>query len=165
MFIKQYSNPKLFTVIQDDVVNWLQTGGTEADLYYFDPPWAGRDHVNQDKVPLRLGLYTIGQMVNTVIQDDVVNWLQTGGTEADLYYFDPPWGGRDYVNQDKVLLRLGLYTIGQMVNCIFEQNLTSNSIISNNFDDFEVDVKLAYDIYDVMTTYDRVSLKLVHIAK
>lgn len=103
----------------------------------------------------------------TIIEADVIDWLHDMATKADLYYFDPPWGGRDYINQDKLPLTLGPYAIGQIVNYIFDQNLTNNIMIKipNNFDydDFESDVTLAYDIYDVMTTNGKIAFKLIHV--
>jgi hypothetical protein len=71
-----------------------------------------------------------------VFHDDSTIWIPTTKTKADLYYFDPPWGGPEYSNEDKVSLLLGGLDIIFIIKLIIEQCLSPRILLKvpRNFD-------------------------------
>jgi hypothetical protein len=58
---------------------------------------------------------------------------------ADLYYFDPPWGGPTYTMDQNLDLYLGRVNITEIINFILKENLTQHIILKapRNFAYFE----------------------------
>lgn len=101
-----------------------------------------------------------------LIEGDVVEWIEKYGEKADLYYFDPPWGGKDYINKDKIQLVLSDRDIGDVVSLVKDRELTKNICIKvpSNFDFDHFNDKIeTYDVYDIYTTHDKLVYKIIHI--
>lgn len=65
-----------------------------------------------------------------VRQGDIVKALQEKKTpSADVYYFDPPWGGPDYIKQDSMSLFYSDVNVVELIDLVFKNNLASKVII------------------------------------
>lgn len=56
------------------------------------------------------------------------NCLENLNKEVDIYFFDPPWGGPEYKNVEKIRLKLDNKTLNQIIKDI--RNIRKNAIIS-----------------------------------
>lgn len=72
----------------------------------------------------------------TVVHSDCTEWIPREQHQADLYYFDPPWGGPNYSSTNLLYLSLGNIEIHEIVNYVLQENLTNNVILKvpRNFD-------------------------------
>lgn len=68
---------------------------------------------------------------------------------ADMIYFDPPWGGRDYIKSDKILLYLDNISIGNIIKNILLQGMTELVILKLPIN-ADIDI-IKSDIGDVAT--------------
>jgi len=75
---------------------------------------------------------------------------------ADMIYFDPPWGGRDYIKLDKVSLYLDDISIGNVIKNILMKGMTQLVIlklpINADIDVIKSDIgsfNISYSLYDV----------------
>jgi len=50
-----------------------------------------------------------------LINDDCMNHLDK---EIDIYFFDPPWGGPEYKNNSKIIIKLGDKNFPEIINSI-----------------------------------------------
>jgi len=64
-----------------------------------------------------------------IVLADSVKYISDNNPKADLYYFDPPWGGPSYMNQRKVYLYLGDVRIVDVVNYVLENGLTNHVVV------------------------------------
>lgn len=65
-----------------------------------------------------------------IIHTDCTTWLHSiEAIKADLYYFDPPWGGPKYCSEDEVSLFLSEKPISDIVNFVLDQNLSPKVIL------------------------------------
>lgn len=64
-----------------------------------------------------------------IINADSTIWIETEKYQADLYYFDPPWGGPGYCSADEVSLFLSEKPIVDVINSVLDQNLSSKVIL------------------------------------
>ena len=99
----------------------------------------------------------------SVCQADILDFIDLN-QHADVYYFDPPWGGRDYVSRDSVELFLSNKPIGEI--CRMVTPLTKNILIKvpKNFDFKSFSVYgFNYNVYDISTFYGKLAYKLIHV--
>ena len=89
---------------------------------------------------------------------------------ADVIYFDPPWGGRDYITSDKISLYLDDIGIGKIINNILSQGMTQLVIlklpINADIDIIksDIDVEVIYTLYDVVSyVKNKVAYQLIFI--
>lgn len=79
-----------------------------------------------------------------LINADCTSWIKAMNQTADLYYFDPPWGGPEYLMKENVRLKLGGEDISNIINYILEHRLSPHIILKapRNFAfvDFEEDI-------------------------
>jgi SAM-dependent methyltransferase/predicted RNA methylase len=74
---------------------------------------------------------------------------------ADMIYFDPPWGGRDYIKLDKISLYLDNISIGKIIKNILSQGMTQLVIlklpINADIDIIKSDINIdvTYSLYNV----------------
>jgi len=75
---------------------------------------------------------------------------------ADMIYFDPPWGGRDYIKLDKISLYLDDVSIGNVIKNILMKGMTQLVIlklpINADIDIIKSDIgnfNISYSLYDV----------------
>ena len=67
-----------------------------------------------------------------LINDDCNNHLNK---KYDVYFFDPPWGGKDYKYKENLRFKLGIYTLNEITLKI--KKITNKPIIfklPNNYD-------------------------------
>lgn len=64
-----------------------------------------------------------------IITADSTVWIEEEKRKADLYYFDPPWGGPGYCSADEVSLFLSEKPIVDIVNLVLDQNLSSKVLL------------------------------------
>ena len=72
-----------------------------------------------------------------IIHEDFVVWLEGPNVKkADLYYFDPEWGGPSYSSKEKIGLSLGNKWIQNVISIVFSKNLTKKVLLKapKNFD-------------------------------
>ena len=114
--------------------------------------------VSQDAIAclkenVRKFIFKEGQV--EVIKADTVKWINSNGQKADLYYFDPPWGGPNYTLKKKMNLMLGGRQIEEIILSVFEKGLTTTVMLKapKNFslEEFVIFLK-GYRIkkYDIM---------------
>jgi SAM-dependent methyltransferase len=76
---------------------------------------------------------------------------------ADMIYFDPPWGGRDYIKLDKIQLYLDDISIGNIIKNILTKGMTLlvilklpvNADIDIIKSDIGSEINVTYSLYDV----------------
>lgn len=89
----------------------------------------------------------------TVIHSDCVNWIQKVGFPADLYYFDPPWGGPSYSQDESINLYLGGEKIANVVNMVLEKNLTRCILLKAprnfSYESFSEDIKGELRLFNI----------------
>lgn len=89
---------------------------------------------------------------------------------ADMIYFDPPWGGRDYIKSEKLLLFLDEISIGTIIKNILVQGMTQLIVlkipINADIEIIQSDIgdDVTYKLHDV-NDYDKnkVSYRLMII--
>lgn len=54
-----------------------------------------------------------------LVNDNCINYITN---EYDGYFFDPPWGGPDYKNNKLIKIKLGNYSLKDIINMIKEKN-------------------------------------------
>lgn len=64
-----------------------------------------------------------------VVHEDSSEWIRRNDRKADLYYFDPPWGGPNYSSRTEVHLFLGERPIVDIVNYILERGLARKILL------------------------------------
>lgn len=67
----------------------------------------------------------------TLINDNCMNYLNSF---YNIFFFDPPWGGRDYKYKKNLRFKLGIYTLNEIINKI---KIIKKSIVfklPNNYD-------------------------------
>jgi 16S rRNA G966 N2-methylase RsmD len=69
----------------------------------------------------------------------------------DIMYFDPPWGGKSYKNENYIRLCIGDLFIDEIVNIIFNHD-TSNNMSNDTSIKIKSDVKMA--IFKLPKNYD-----------
>ncbi len=77
-----------------------------------------------------INIYQLNNII--LINDDSNNHLYGN---YDIYFFDPPWGGKDYKNKENLRLCLSNYTLNELINKI--KNYNNKPIIfklPNNYD-------------------------------
>jgi 16S rRNA G966 N2-methylase RsmD len=110
---------------------------------------------------LERNISTLGMDDNnfTLVTSDVVSWIRKTKLRADFYYFDPPWGGPKYYKEYKLHLYLGNERIEDIINEVFEYNLTNTILlkIPRNFDmeDFRARVKYHYKTEHIKKVHKR----------
>jgi len=89
---------------------------------------------------------------------------------ADMIYFDPPWGGRDYIKSDKISLFLDDISIGTIIKDILDQGMTQLIILKMpvNADidiiKFDIGDKATYELYEVDNYYkNKIAYQLMFI--
>jgi predicted RNA methylase len=77
----------------------------------------------------------------TTYHDNVYNVVNKSRINADFYYMDPPWGGRNYKNHQKLMLELetpgcAYEPVYDLVNSILDKKLTNTVFMKlpSNFD-------------------------------
>lgn len=63
-----------------------------------------------------------------LINDNCINHLNN---EYNIYFFDPPWGGPDYKNKEKLRINLGNFTLVEIINKINKPVIFK---LPNNYD-------------------------------
>jgi predicted RNA methylase len=63
-----------------------------------------------------------------IVTDDFETWMERTHTKADMYYLDPPWGDGYHV-EEEIPLTLGGKSIEEIINRIFELDLTSKVLL------------------------------------
>lgn len=80
-----------------------------------------------------------------VVCEDCTSWIEANRIKADLYYFDPPWGGPSYTDEDEVFLFLSGKPIASVINDVIDYDLTDRIVLKvpRNFalSDFQKNVK------------------------
>lgn len=64
-----------------------------------------------------------------LIHSDCVKWIRQTLVPADLYYFDPPWGGPSYLEDDSLNLYLEGENIVEIINYILKLDLTRKILL------------------------------------
>lgn len=76
---------------------------------------------------------------------DCISYIKFLKPGADLFYFDPPWGGPNYITKKNIHLYLNGNNVVEIINFILENDLGKNIVlkIPRNFDlaDFRNKVK------------------------
>ena len=76
----------------------------------------------------------------------------------DIMYFDPPWGGKSYKNENYIRLCIGDLFIDEIVNIIFNNNTVDNTV--DNTADNTVDNTLADTTIKIKSDVKMVIFKL-----
>lgn len=63
-----------------------------------------------------------------IVEHDFEGWMERAQLKADLYYLDPPWGD-NYHSQRELPLLLGEKLVENIINRIFELNLTTKVLL------------------------------------
>jgi predicted RNA methylase len=120
---------------------------------------------------LRTNLSTFAPKANVdVIHEDCVSYLSKNNIKADLYYFDPPWGGPSYTEKARVSLFLSEQPIESIINDILSRKLTSHIVLKapRNFayGDFKCAVHGTTELFLVRKTQKgqgKVAYYLIHV--
>jgi FkbM family methyltransferase len=64
-----------------------------------------------------------------IICSDVVPWIYNHGLQADLYYFDPEWGGPSYLRKEEISLYIGSVPVVEIINYILEKGLSQKILL------------------------------------
>jgi len=89
---------------------------------------------------------------------------------ADMIYFDPPWGGREYMKVDNISLQLDNINIGIIIKNILYQGMTQLVILKlpNNADidiiKYDIGNEVTYSLHQVNNSYkNKVDYQLMFI--
>lgn len=89
--------------------------------------------LNKERFNILKNNITIYELNNvTLINDDCTNHLNN---YYDIYFFDPPWGGKDYKYKENLRFKLGNYSLDNIIIKI--KNFNNKPIIfklPNNYD-------------------------------
>ena len=71
-----------------------------------------------------------------IITGDSVQILNESEKKYDIIYFDPPWGGKNYRNEKKMMLHLNNIPIYTIINNLMDEGKARNIVLKvpNNFD-------------------------------
>lgn len=120
-------------------------------------------------VAIEIKKYTYDMLVNNLLQYELYNVIPINEdclkifnrlNFIDIVYFDPPWGGKDYKNNNKLRLSIGDKYVDEVVNEVL--NSTKNNVklivlkLPKNYD-----LKELYDL----TKYNDVNYKLYELTK
>lgn len=101
-----------------------------------------------------------------VINISAVNYFESPKI-AELVYFDPPWGGRNYTEKDKMDLYLDEISINAIINNILNRGYTSLVILKapKNIDIEHIQEEIPHSIkmYDVLKPDREIAYKLFFI--
>ena len=89
--------------------------------------------INKDRFDILKNNIKIFELNNVIlINDDCNNHLNY---KYDIYFFDPPWGGKDYKNKENLRFKLGIYTLNE-ITCKIKSIINKPIIfkLPNNYD-------------------------------
>lgn len=87
------------------------------------------------------------------IHSDCVQWIEKVKFPADLYYFDPPWGGPAYNIGQSLDLYLGDRNVTEIINFILKECLTEHILLKAprnfSYSSFQENIKGATHLYHI----------------
>lgn len=104
---------------------------------------------------------------------DCVDFIENlQGTVPDLIYFDPPWGGKSYIEKETISLTLGKYSLGKLLNLTLKKgvkNLVVKLPKNINLCELEQETKdpkttINWEMFNIMKKQE-VSYKLLLISQ
>jgi 16S rRNA G966 N2-methylase RsmD len=81
------------------------------------------------------------KLVNT----NCIEYIQNN-KDYNIYFFDPPWGGRDYKNHDKLTLKLDNYELNYIINLLIDKMIVFKLPYNYNLSEFS---KYNYKLYKI----------------
>ena len=55
-----------------------------------------------------------------ILNEDSINYLFKNSNKYNIYFFDPPWGGRNYKKNNNLILKIGNYYLSEIINKLKE---------------------------------------------
>lgn len=65
----------------------------------------------------------------TIVCAESYSYITTNNPAADLFYFDPPWGGPSYLNKKEIDLYLGGHPILSLINYVLDMRLSPRVLL------------------------------------
>lgn len=117
---------------------------------------------------LKLNVKTIDETRFDIVQHDCLSYIRSNQIYADIYYFDPPWGGYNYIKVDQFDLYLGDENIYEIINFCIKNGLTRNIILkiprNFNIEYFASNVDANISQYEICKQYGKkIAYYLLHI--